>query len=153
MIALAATSAPGTVATAWLRNLRPAAAAPESASTAATVADAVDRIGPGPVEWACEVGGSMATRIIGEIPELGGGTEQFDTLRMGTESSAIRSLLWISELADSLSTVSRIRPHHPPRRHPTRPARLPHRNRHRQHQGGRRGGFRQVRENHALTWR
>ncbi|PHV66972.1 hypothetical protein CSW57_12125 [Williamsia muralis] len=58
------------------------------------------------MEWACEVGGSMATRIIGEIPELGGGTEQFDTLRMGTESSAIRSLLWISGFADSLPAVT-----------------------------------------------
>lgn len=48
----------------------------------------------------------MATRIIGEIPELGGGTEQFDTLRMGTESSAIRSLLWISGFADSLPAVT-----------------------------------------------
>ncbi|MDI9948978.1 MULTISPECIES: hypothetical protein [Rhodococcus] len=102
----ATTSTPGTAASVWLRNLRPAAAVPESASTAATVADAVDRIGPGPVEWAGEVGGSMATRIIGEIPELGGGTEQFDTLRMGTESSAIRSLLWISGLADSLPAVT-----------------------------------------------
>ncbi|MFC9763332.1 hypothetical protein [Rhodococcus jostii] len=48
----------------------------------------------------------MATRIIGEIPELGRGTEQFDTLRIGTESSTIRSLFWIGGHADSLPAVT-----------------------------------------------
>lgn len=100
------TPGPDTWTRPWLRNLRPHAAAPKPASTAATVADAIDRVGLGPVEWACEVGHSMATRIIDEIPELGGGTEQFDTLRMGTESSTIRSLMWISGYADSFPAIT-----------------------------------------------
>lgn len=90
----------------WLRNLRPSAMAPRPASTAATIADAIDRIGPGPVEWAQEVGHIMATHIIHEIPELGGGTEQFDSLRMGTESSTIRSLILMSGLAGSSPAIT-----------------------------------------------
>ena len=35
----------------------------------------------------------MATRIIAEIPALGGGEEPFQTLRMGTESATLRSML------------------------------------------------------------
>ena len=35
----------------------------------------------------------MATRIIAEIPALGGGEEAFQTLRMGTESATLRSML------------------------------------------------------------
>ncbi|MBC2644174.1 MULTISPECIES: CdaR family transcriptional regulator [unclassified Rhodococcus (in: high G+C Gram-positive bacteria)] len=98
--------APGTWTRPWLRNLRAHATAPKPASTAATVADAIDRVGLGPVEWACEVGHAMATRIIVEIPELGGGTEQFDTLRMGTESSTLRSLIWISGTAESSPAIT-----------------------------------------------
>lgn len=99
-------SAPGAWTRPWLRNLHAHATAPKPASTAATVADAIDRVGTGPVEWACEVGHSMATRIIDEIPELGGGTEQFDTLRMGTESSTLRSLIWISGAAESFPAIT-----------------------------------------------
>jgi DNA-binding PucR family transcriptional regulator len=40
-----------------------------------------------------EVGHMMATLIIREMPEFGGGAEAFDILRMGTESSTLQFLL------------------------------------------------------------
>ncbi len=91
----------------WLRNLVPTdPQTPAPASSAATIADAAERIGNGPVAWACEVGSAMATTIVEEIPEIGGGTEQLDTLRMGTESSAIRALLRIAELDDAMPAIT-----------------------------------------------
>lgn len=82
----------------WLQRLHPDpdVAVPAPASRPVTVADAVERLGKGPVEWACQVGYAMTERIIAEIPDFGGGPEQFESLRMGPESSVIRSLIWIS---------------------------------------------------------
>ncbi|WP_143537842.1 MULTISPECIES: hypothetical protein [Nocardiaceae] len=101
------TGAPDVAGSGWLRNLVPIdPQTPAPASTAATIADAAERIGSGPVAWACEVGSAMATTIVEEIPEIGGGTEQLDTLRMGTESSAIRALLRIAELDDAMPAIT-----------------------------------------------
>lgn len=51
------------------------------------------RLGDGPVAWVAEVGSQMATLIIQEMPEFGGGAEAYDILRMGTESSTLQFLL------------------------------------------------------------
>ncbi|MDQ1181821.1 CdaR family transcriptional regulator [Rhodococcus sp. SORGH_AS_0301] len=91
----------------WLRNLTPTdPATPPPASTAATIADAAERIGSGPVAWACEVGLDMATTIVEQITEIGGGAEQLNTLRMGTESSAIRALIRVAGLDDDLPAIT-----------------------------------------------
>ncbi|MGX7728311.1 PucR family transcriptional regulator [Rhodococcus sp. 2H158] len=90
----------------WVHRLRPADSAPPPATTVATVADAVDRLGALPVEWAYEVGYTMAARVVEEIPELGGGSEPFDTVRMGTESSVIRAMLWLSGLAAGAPAIT-----------------------------------------------
>ena len=57
------------------------------------VAEVTSELGDGPVAWAVDLGHEMATRIIAEIPALGGGQEPFETLRMGTESATLRSML------------------------------------------------------------
>ena len=77
----------------WLLSVVPAGHPPTPASTPETVSNAVDRIGHGPVGWACEVGHAMASHIIDQIPEFGGGPAPFETLRMCTESAAIGCLL------------------------------------------------------------
>jgi DNA-binding PucR family transcriptional regulator len=48
----------------------------------------------------------MTTRIIAEIPEFGGGTEQFESLRMGPESSVIRALIWLSSRPGDLPAIT-----------------------------------------------
>lgn len=92
----------------WLQRLHPipGVAIPEPASRPTTVADAIERLGKGPVEWACQVGYAMTERIIAEIPDFGGGPEQFESLRMGPESSVIRSLVWISSKGEGLPAIT-----------------------------------------------
>lgn len=92
----------------WLQKLHPnpAVGVPTPASRPVTIADAVERLGIGPVEWACQVGYAMTERIIAEIPEFGGGPEQFESLRMGPESSVIRSLIWISSRGEGLPAIT-----------------------------------------------
>lgn len=92
----------------WLQRLHPDpdVTVPPPASRPVTIADAVDRLGKGPVEWACQVGYAMTERIIAEIPDFGGGPEQFESLRMGPESSVIRSLIWISSRGEGLPAIT-----------------------------------------------
>lgn len=92
----------------WLQRLHPNpdVAVPAPASRPVTIADAVERLGKGPVEWACQVGYAMTERIIAEIPDFGGGPEQFESLRMGPESSVIRSLIWISSKGEGLPAIT-----------------------------------------------
>ena len=80
----------------WLRRLR----GPQEgdlthkpASHPPLVAEVLAELGEGAVAWAVDLGQQMATRIIAEIPALGGGEEPFQTLRMGTESATLRSML------------------------------------------------------------
>jgi hypothetical protein len=80
----------------WLRDLHPLTEPPQPASSSATIADAVDRIGIGPVQWACELSVIHTNHILDVMPELGGGPEQFDLLRMGIESQMIQCLLRVS---------------------------------------------------------
>lgn len=92
----------------WLQRLHPIPGipVPEPASRPVTVADAVERLGRAPVDWACQVGYAMTERIIAEIPDFGGGPEQFESLRMGPESSVIRSLIWISSKGEGLPAIT-----------------------------------------------
>lgn len=76
----------------WLRDLN-GSGQHQPASTGALVAEVTAELGEGPVAWAVDLGHQMATRIIAEIPPLGGGPEAFETLRMGTESATLRSML------------------------------------------------------------
>ena len=92
----------------WLQRLRPNpdVAVPAPASRPTTVADAIERLGKSPVEWASQVGYAMTERIIAEIPDFGGGPEQFESLRMGPESSVIRSLIWLSSKGEGLPAIT-----------------------------------------------
>lgn len=82
----------------WLLRLTPRGevALHRAASAAPTVAQTVAHVGEGPTRWAIEVGHDMATTIIREIPAFGGGDGPFETLRMGTESSTMRSLVLLA---------------------------------------------------------
>jgi hypothetical protein len=79
----------------WIRHLHPATTGLHPASRPQTVAEVVAMLGEGPLGWAVELGHMMATRIIVELPVFGGGEEAFETLRMGTESATLRSMLLI----------------------------------------------------------
>lgn len=72
-----------------LRKLGPSGRHPElrPASGPALLAEATAAASPGPVNWAVDVGRDLASAIISEIPELGGGEGPFETLRMGTDSA------------------------------------------------------------------
>jgi hypothetical protein len=87
-----ASAAVGSADGQWLRRLR-GSGRHESASHPPLVAEVTSELGDGPVAWAVDLGHEMATRIIAEIPALGGGQEPFETLRMGTESATLRSML------------------------------------------------------------
>lgn len=82
----------------WLLRLAPRGevALDRAASAAPTVAQTVAHVGEGPTRWAIEVGHDLATTIIREIPAFGGGDGPFETLRMGTESSTMRSLVLLA---------------------------------------------------------
>lgn len=65
----------------------------QPASHPPLVAEALDTLGSGPLAWAVDLGHHMAVSITAEIPSFSGGEEAFQTLRMGTESSTLRSML------------------------------------------------------------
>ena len=80
----------------WLRDLRgrqDGDSPHRPASHPPLVAEVLAELGQGAVAWAVDLGHEMATRIIAEIPALGGSEEAFQTLRMGTESATLRSML------------------------------------------------------------
>ncbi|MGW1295419.1 PucR family transcriptional regulator [Streptomyces sp. NPDC002533] len=80
----------------WVLRLAPGPAdspPPPPASSARSIAEATDRLGPGPVAWAVAVGHELARVITREVPELGGGPAPFETLRMGTEAATLHTLL------------------------------------------------------------
>ncbi|MFH8802126.1 PucR family transcriptional regulator [Streptomyces sp. NPDC017936] len=72
-------------------------APPAPASSARGLAEAAERLGPGPVAWAVAVGHELARVIIREVPELGGGPGPFETLRMGTEAATLHTLLLLAD--------------------------------------------------------
>ena len=65
----------------------------QPASHPPLVAEAMDTLGTGALAWAVDLGHHMAVSITAEIPSFSGGEEAFQTLRMGTESSTLRSML------------------------------------------------------------
>src|SRR3546814_12806405 len=80
----------------WLRDLRgpqEGGSTHRPASHPPLVAEVLAELGGGAIAWAVHLGHQLATRIIAEIPALGGGEEAFQTLRMGTESATLRSML------------------------------------------------------------
>ncbi|GJF32482.1 hypothetical protein KNE206_51820 [Kitasatospora sp. NE20-6] len=85
----------------WLRRLAPPDTAQEltPASSPRTRAETEACLGPAPVVWAVATGHTMAETIAAEVPELGGGAEPFETLRMGTESSVLWALLLLADSA------------------------------------------------------
>ncbi|WP_406465968.1 helix-turn-helix domain-containing protein [Streptomyces sp. NBC_00111] len=85
----------------WIRRLTPdpADASHTPASSAATITEATERLGPHPVAWAVAVGTALAGVVTREVPELGGGPAPFETLRMGTEAATLRALLLLADEA------------------------------------------------------
>ncbi|MGW5515086.1 PucR family transcriptional regulator [Nocardia africana] len=74
----------------WVRGLRSTAETPvQPACTPETIASAIAQIGPGPVQWAVDLGARIADRTIQRFPEFGGGRSSVATLRLGTEQVAI----------------------------------------------------------------
>lgn len=69
------------------------------ASSAHSITEATDRLGPQPVAWAIAVGDELARVIIHEVPELGGGPAPYETLRMGTEAATLYALLLLADPA------------------------------------------------------
>ena len=62
----------------WLRDLRPrqdGLPPHKPASHPPLIAEVTYELGEGPVAWAIDLGHQMATRIIAEIPALGGSEE------------------------------------------------------------------------------
>ncbi|MCX4919027.1 CdaR family transcriptional regulator [Streptomyces sp. NBC_00687] len=82
----------------WLARLAPGGdrADDAPASSARTLSEATERLGPQPVAWAVGLGRELADTITAEIPELGGGPDPFETLRMGTESAVLHALLLLT---------------------------------------------------------
>lgn len=97
-----------TGASTWLRKLTPELGieVPRPASHPVTIADAVERLGTGPVEWAVQVGAAMTAKIITEILDLHARPEDFESLRMGPESSVIRALIWLSPEGEGLPAIT-----------------------------------------------
>ncbi|MDV6248110.1 PucR family transcriptional regulator [Rhodococcus opacus] len=74
----------------WVRALHSDADSPvEPVCSSETIASAVAQVGPGPVQWAVELGARIADRTIRRLPEFGGGRASMTTLRLGTEQVAI----------------------------------------------------------------
>ncbi|EXU68081.1 hypothetical protein Z951_11605 [Streptomyces sp. PRh5] len=70
---------------------------PAPASSAQSIAEAMDRLGAEPVAWAVALGDELARVVIREVPELGGGAGPFDTLRMGAEAATLHALLLLAD--------------------------------------------------------
>jgi PucR C-terminal helix-turn-helix domain/GGDEF-like domain len=92
----------------WLRKLAPApdAGVHRPASRPVTIADAIERLGTGPVEWACQVGFTMTKRVSEDIPDFGIGIEDIESQRKGPESSVIRALIHLSGGGEGLPAVT-----------------------------------------------
>ncbi len=80
----------------WVRSLAGSGLGLDPASFPDTIERTTEVLGPGPIEWAVELGHHMAARIIQEIPALGSGENAFEILRPGPESAVLQSLLLIA---------------------------------------------------------
>ncbi|MEU0227250.1 helix-turn-helix domain-containing protein [Streptomyces sp. NPDC006284] len=86
--------------TSWLCRLSPPGShtAGPPASCEDTLTEAIECLGPQPVAWAVAQGQALARTITREVPELGGGPDPFETLRMGTESAVLSALLLLARV-------------------------------------------------------
>jgi DNA-binding PucR family transcriptional regulator len=90
----------------WIRTVQPAGsdAMSHAMLPPASVADLVDRVGPGPIGWAIEVAEGMAGSILEAIPELGvDGVVQ--EMRRGCEAVAVQMVAALAEEDLDLSHV------------------------------------------------
>ncbi|MFE4002073.1 PucR family transcriptional regulator [Nocardioides sp. YIM B13467] len=80
----------------WVRELRPDPNRPyDTVCSRETIEKAAAQVGTGPVEWAIQVGREMAIRVVDEMSVLGTGESAIHSMRLGTESSTIRTLVCI----------------------------------------------------------
>jgi len=96
----------GVQSVSWIRTVQPAGsdAMSHSVLPPASVADLVDRVGPGPIGWAIEVAVGMAESILEAIPELGvDGVVQ--EMRKGCEVVAVQLVAALAEEDLDLSHV------------------------------------------------
>ena len=79
----------------WLAQLAPTADAPvvSPASSRSLIGAATRAVSRDAVLWAVEVGYRTAERIIAELPAFGGEEEDFEIVRLGTESTTMQSLI------------------------------------------------------------
>ncbi|MET9929197.1 MULTISPECIES: hypothetical protein [unclassified Streptomyces] len=75
----------------------PAEPPPPPASSPQGLAEATERLGPGPVAWAVTTGRELARTMTREVPDFGGGPAPFETLRMGTEAATLHTLLLLTD--------------------------------------------------------
>lgn len=87
----------------WVHALAGHGTSLSPASHPDTITRTTEILGPGPVQWAVELGHQMSSRIIQEIPALGAGENAFEILRPGPESAVLQSLLLIALNDPSLS--------------------------------------------------
>ncbi|MFJ9173675.1 PucR family transcriptional regulator [Streptomyces sp. NPDC102360] len=84
----------------WIYRLAPppGSEAPYApASSASSIAEATERLGPEPAAWAVRTGSDLARLILDEVPDLGGGEGPFETLRMGTEAATLDALVLLAD--------------------------------------------------------
>lgn len=67
------------------------------ASSPQTLDAARARLGPGPVDWAVEVGHGIAQTLRAEVPGLAADERSLETLRMGTESATLQVLVMLCD--------------------------------------------------------
>lgn len=89
----------------WVRRLSSTGTS-RAASRAPLLAEATERLGSGAVRWAIDLGDRMTAEIIRHVPELGGGDEAFETLRMGAESATLHALLVLAADDTSLARLT-----------------------------------------------
>lgn len=64
-----------------------------------------EQLGRGAVSWATEVGEAVASRMVGEVPELATGAAQFSVLRRTTTSTTLRALMLATGLDEPQNSL------------------------------------------------
>ncbi|MBT2445140.1 helix-turn-helix domain-containing protein [Streptomyces sp. ISL-36] len=92
----------------WLLQLEPDPdRSVDPAMPPAAVADAVDQLGMGPVQWAVQTADTAARDILRQVPEHGGGQGPVATLRRSTESAVLAALrLLVSDPPGDISALT-----------------------------------------------
>lgn len=89
---------------AWVRELT-GEGTHEPASHARLVARAREALGASPFAWAVDLGHVMALDIGQQLPDFGVGSDDFETLRMGTEASALCAMMHVVSDTDETAVV------------------------------------------------